>query len=180
MILGNNTSLSCTDLAAAGRAKFRSNSSTNARLKIRILGIAHNLRRCAGLILFSRFSDVFYVDASTKETISADLSQIALAKGIGESEKDTLDWLRKQRKEWLLLLDNADDPTLNLPSYFPRCTHGNILITSRNRDICVHAPQFCQVSDMKPDEARDLLLKHARLEHNNETEAPAMRIVKVH
>ena len=131
-------------------------------------------------MLLSRFSDVFYVDASTKETIIADLGQIALAKGLGESEKATLDWLSGQRKEWLLLLDNADDPTLNLLSYFPRCSHGNILITSRNRDTCMHAPQFCQVSDMKPQEARDLLLKHAHLEHINETEAPATTIVKVH
>ena len=131
-------------------------------------------------MLFSRFSDVFYVDASTKETIIADLSQISLAKGLGESEKATLDWLSEQRKEWLLLFDNADDPTLNLLSYFPRCSHGNILITSRNRDTCIHASQFCQVSDMKPEEARDLLLKHARLEHTNETEALATTIVKVH
>ena len=120
-----------------------------------------------------------YVDASTKETIIADLGQIALAKGMGESEKATLDWLSGQRKEWLLLLDNADDPTLNLRSYLPSCPHGNILITSRNRNTCVYAPQFCQVSDMKPHEARDLLLKHARLEHSNETEAPATTVVKV-
>src|SRR5882672_11427013 len=120
-------------------------------------------------MLLSRFSDVFYVDASTKETIIADLGQIALAKGLGESEKATLDWLSGQRKEWLLLLDNADDPTLNPRSYFPSCPHGNILITSRNRKTSVYAPQVCQVSDMKPQEARDLLLKHARLEHTNET-----------
>jgi len=130
-------------------------------------------------MLVSRFSDVFYVDATTKETIIADLKQIALAKGLGESEKNTLDWLSGQRKEWLLLLDNADDPTLNLRSYIPSCSHGNILITSRNRNTCVYAPQFCQVSDMKPQEARDLLLKHAHLEHSHETEAPAMTIVKV-
>src|SRR5882724_5750067 len=131
-------------------------------------------------MLFSRFSDIFYVDASTKETISADLGQIALAKGIGESEQDTLDWLSMQRKEWLLLLDNADDPTLNIGLYIPRCSHGNILITSRNRDVCVYAPQFCQVSDMKPEEARDLLLKHARLNNTTEIEVPATKIVKVH
>jgi len=139
-----------------------------------------NFRMCTGLMLLSRFSDVFYVDASTKETIIADLRQIALAKGLGESENATLDWLSGQRKEWLLLLDNADDPTLNLRSYFPGCSHGNILITSRNRETCLHAQQFCQVSDMKPEEARDLLLKHARLNHTNETEAPATTLVKVH
>src|SRR5882672_5853454 len=124
-------------------------------------------------MLLSRFSDVFYVDASTKDTISAHLGQISLSKGIGESEKATLDWLSMQRKEWLILLDNADDPTLNLRSYFPRCSHGNILITSRNRDTCSHALQFCQVSDMRPEDARDLFLQITRLESTNEIEALA-------
>jgi len=130
-------------------------------------------------MLLSTFSDIFYVDASTKETISADLSQIALAKGIGESEKATLGWLSGQRKEWLLLLDNADDPTFNLRSYFPRCSHGNILITSRNRDTRTHAPQFCQVSDMSPQDARDLFLKIACLDNSTEIEALATTIVNV-
>src|SRR5882724_7855201 len=139
-----------------------------------------NFRICTGLMLLSRFSDVFYVDASTKETIIADLKQIALAKGLGESEKATLDWLSGQHKDWLLLFYNADDPTLNLRSYFPRCSHSNVLITSQNCDTCIYAPQFCQVSDMKPEEARDLLLKHARLDNTPETQAPSMTIVKVH
>ena len=134
-----------------------------------------------GLMLnSSRFSDILYVDASTKETISADLTNIALSQGIGESEKATLDWLCRKREEWLLVLDNTDDPTLDLRLYLPRCSHGNILITSRNRDTCFYAPQSCQVSDMRPDDARDLLLKVARYEHNNETEALASTTVKVH
>ena len=132
------------------------------------------------MLNFSRFSDVFYVDASTEETISAGLINIALANGIGESEEATLVWLSSQRKTWLLVLDNADDPTINLRPYLPSCAHGNILITSRNRETCVYASQFCQVSYMRPEEARDLLLQVARHEHNNENEAPATTIVKVH
>ena len=136
---------------------------------------------CTGLMFnLSRFSDIFYVDASTKETISADLTNVALSQGIGESEKATIDWLARRREEWLLVLDNADDPTLNLRLYLPRCSHGNILITSRNRDSCFYGPQSCQVSDMRPEDARDLLLKVARHGHNNETEPLAMKIVKVH
>ena len=134
-----------------------------------------------GLIFYlSRFSDVFFVDASTQETIIADLTNIALAKGIGKSEKAMLDWLSRQREEWLLLLDNADNPTLNLRPYLPRCSHGNILITSRNRDTCFYAPQSCRVSDMRPEDATDLLLKIAHLEHTSETDALATTIVKVH
>ena len=176
-------SLSCTGWVVLGRARLHSNLSTHARWKLRILGIlgSVNLHLCTGLMLnSSRFSDIFYVDASTKETISADLINIALAKGIDDLEEATLDWLSRKREEWLLVLDNADDPTLNLRLYFPRCSHGNILITSRNRDTCFYAPQFCQVSDMIPEDSRDLLLKVARHEHNNETETAAMTIVKVH
>ena len=77
------------------------------------------------------------------------------------------------------MLDNADDPTLNLRPYLPSCSHGNILITSRNRDACFYAPQSCQVSDMSPEDAGDLLLKTARLAHITETEALATAIVKV-
>ena len=132
------------------------------------------------MLNLSRFSDIFYVDASTKETISADLTNIALSQGIGQSEKATIDWLARWHKEWLLVLDNADDPSLDLRLYLPRCSHGNILITSRNRDTCFYAPQSCEVSDMKPEDARDLFFKVARHEHNKETEALAMTIVKVH
>jgi len=132
------------------------------------------------MLNLSRFSDIFYVDASTKETISADLGNTALSQGIGESENATIDWLARRRTEWLLVLDNADDPTLNLRPYLPRCSHGNILITSRSRDTCVYAPQSCQVSDMRPEDARDLLFKTARLEHTNNIEALATTIVKVY
>src|SRR3984957_18633645 len=84
------------------------------------------------ILLYQRFSDVFFVDASTVETITTDLRSIAVAKGVGNSENDALNWLSRQRKEWLLLFNSADDTMLNLRDYFPRCSHGNILITSRN------------------------------------------------
>ena len=105
-----------------------------------------------------------------------DLINIALSQGIGKSEKATLDRFATQHEEWLLVLDNADD----LRPYLPRCSHGNILIMSRNRDTCFYAPQSCQVSDMRPGDAKDLLFKTARLEHTNDTEALAIRIVEVY
>ena len=179
-------SLSCMGLVVPGRARLHSNLSTHARLNLRILSILHIFIICSFTLDLrsypSRFSDVFYVDTSTKETISAGLVNIAFAKGIGKLEKTTLDWLSRHREEWLLMLDNMDDPTLNLCLYLPCCSHGNILITSRNCDTCVHAPQFCHILNMRPEDVRwgDLLLKVACLEQNNENEALATMIVKVH
>jgi hypothetical protein len=128
-----------------------------------------------------RFSDVFLVDASSANTIDMDLSCIARAKESGESAKDALTWLARQREEWLILFDNADDTTLNLREFFPRCSHGHILITTRNRDVCIHAGVKCKVSNMKPDDARNLLFSMASHEgdHSIEDGALANVIIQV-
>ena len=78
---------------------------------------------------------MYFIDARTAETIAARLRNIAIAEGTGDSEQDALDLLAKQRKEWLLFFDNADDINLNLREYFPKCSHGNILITSRHSSM---------------------------------------------
>src|SRR5215471_13556263 len=83
--------------------------------------------------IVQRFTDVFFIDASTAETIGADLGSIALVKGIGKSYKDTLNWVSTQHNEWLLLFNGADDAKLNLREYLPLSSHGNILITTRNQ-----------------------------------------------
>ena len=131
----------------------------------------------------SRFSDVFFVDASTAETITADLKNIALAKEVGNSERDTLEWLYRQHNEWLLLFNNADDTTLGLQKYFPSGSHGNILVTTRNRGLCVHSQGLgsdCEISGMTPNDAKELLLKIVKLKELEDDNAGlAITIVKV-
>ena len=132
-----------------------------------------------------RFSNIYFVDASTANTIDADLRNIALSKEIGESSGETLDWLATQCEEWLLLLNNADDTAMNLHDYFPCCSHGNILITSRNREVIQHvldAQSSCHVSRMHPNNVKNLLFKISGLQEgqSKETEALAAAIVKVH
>ncbi|THH16169.1 hypothetical protein EW146_g4419 [Bondarzewia mesenterica] len=126
----------------------------------------------------SRFSDVFFVDASTADTIEADLKNIALAEGVGDSALDATSWLAGRRENWLLLFNNADDPSLNLRSHFPPCSHGNIIITSRNRNMRNHATQSSPISEMAEEDATDLLLKMTETDRNNEIEAVAREIVK--
>ena len=94
--------------------------------------------------------------------------------------------LSTERKNWLLLFNNADNTRLNLRDYFPSCSHGNILITSRNHAICKHATgrrSHCKVSGLTETDARRLLLEIANLtdeEHADETGRLASAIVKVH
>jgi hypothetical protein len=128
---------------------------------------------------------VFFVDASTVETITADLRSIAVTKEIGNSANDALTCLSRKREEWLLLFNNADDTMLDLRDYFPRCPHGNILITSRNHDIRQHAMaqrSHCKVSGLTETEAERLLLDVAGInddEHADENKILASTIVKV-
>ncbi|TRM67411.1 hypothetical protein BD626DRAFT_544908 [Schizophyllum amplum] len=113
-----------------------------------------------------RFSEVFYMDASTKDTLIADFKALAIAKEVGKRMEDALNWLARHNEEWLLFFNNADDPKLNIKQYFPSCSHGNILITTRNRAPLGHssaAIPHCNVGAMSLSDATSLLLQMAGL-----------------
>ncbi|KAJ7786729.1 hypothetical protein B0H14DRAFT_3163688 [Mycena olivaceomarginata] len=43
--------------------------------------------------------------------------------------------------------ENADDVQLDISKFFPHCTFGNILITTHNQELCIHAGASSRVSD---------------------------------
>ena len=49
-----------------------------------------------------------------------------------KSFKGARSWLQETSHSWLLILDNADDLTLDYSLYLPTASKGNVLITSRN------------------------------------------------
>ncbi|KAJ7688323.1 P-loop containing nucleoside triphosphate hydrolase protein [Mycena olivaceomarginata] len=106
------------------------------------------------------FSEIFYIDATNEQTIETDLQTVAPAV-VGESTEAILRWLAGKQEEWLLLFDNADDVQLDISKFFPHCTFGNILITTRNQELCIHASAGSRVSDMELEDAKDLLLQLA-------------------
>jgi hypothetical protein len=128
-ILENVTSSSCTDSAVPGRAKFHSNLLKNVRSRLRPVGAPLMFDKFTSLQLtlfilhYQRFSEVFFVDASTVETITADLRSIAVTKGIGTRRTIPSIGYPERRKEWLLLINNTDNTMLNLRDYFQRCSH---------------------------------------------------------
>ncbi|KAJ7289415.1 P-loop containing nucleoside triphosphate hydrolase protein, partial [Mycena rebaudengoi] len=127
----------------------------------------------------SRFTDVFFLDASGIDTIKNGLKNIALTRSIGSEDEDASCWLASSQDEWLLIFDNADDPSINLFNYFPQSSSGNILITSRNPELSVHAPNsHHHISDMEEEDAVQLLLASALQPLSTETESLATDIVK--
>ncbi|KAJ7441903.1 P-loop containing nucleoside triphosphate hydrolase protein [Mycena galericulata] len=124
------------------------------------------------------FSDIFLIDTSTWDTIDTGLKNIAVTKSAGTNQQDALRWLNNTPAPWLLFFDNADDPKINLNQYFPKCSHGNILITSRNPALCVYAGAHSLVSDMEESDAIVLLLTSAAEETTLKNKGISAEIVK--
>jgi hypothetical protein len=125
------------------------------------------------------FSSAFLIDSSNIETIDTGLMNIAVMKEIGDSSQATIQWLACKHEEWLLLFDSADEPSIDLHKFLPQCSHGNIIITSRNPGLCVYAGASSHVSDMEEDEAVELLCRSAALGLTLKNRAAAAAIVKV-
>ncbi|KAJ7032996.1 acyl transferase/acyl hydrolase/lysophospholipase [Mycena alexandri] len=130
-----------------------------------------------------RFSEIFYIDATNEQTLEIDLQAVAPA-AAGKSAQASRQWLagrQAEQKEWLLFFDNADDVEVDISKFFPRCTFGNILITTRNQDLCLHARDedtVSKVSNMIAEDAKDLLLRLAGEGRSNQQEKLAGAIVK--
>ncbi|KAJ7870695.1 hypothetical protein B0H13DRAFT_2280569 [Mycena leptocephala] len=133
--------------------------------------------RFINLFQFS-FSDNFFLDASTTETIETGLTNIASMKNVGTSSQDALRRFSNNQEDWLLFYDNADDPKIDLNRFIPQCTHGNIIITTRNPGLCVYAGAQSAVSDIEEGDGLELLLKSAAQDITPANERMAAEIVK--
>jgi hypothetical protein len=92
-----------------------------------------------------RYWGVFWIDASTAENAETSFAKIDgyVRDGANHSKaasfSATMHWLLQSRKPWLLILDNADDPELDVSQYIPAGSHGHILITTRNPSVIEYA-----------------------------------------
>jgi hypothetical protein len=113
------------------------------------------------------WTDIVFVDATSRDTTISTLEGFAKVKKIGETHEDTIRWLGGHKERWLMLFDNADDSSFSINGFFPRGNHGSILITTRIPALALLArglKSTCKVSSMEPDEAFDLLLKAAKID----------------
>jgi len=140
-----------------------------------------NSNRDSLTTIFLSFSDVFYIDATNQDTIKADLESIVPGKA-KKTVDASLRWLASQTDQnWLLFFDNADNVDLKLKQYFPSCSSGNILITTRNRELRHYTAKDADadVKGMDLEDAKNLLLVQSRTENNGENQALAETIVQV-
>jgi hypothetical protein len=81
-------------------------------------------------------------------------------------------WLTNRPEAWLLILDNADDPSLNILGNLPTGSRGTIIITTRNAEpTTLETVGSYEFAGMAHHEAATLLLKISRLEKKPQKEA---------
>ena len=123
---------------------------------------------------------MIFVDASSQAQLETDLELSIRSLGSEYSKmiwEDAVAYLDGKEKGWLLFIDNADSPELDLRPYFPRSTHGAILITTRNRECVDYASDGAiAVGGLEENEALSLL--HAVADVAPASDAKSLEIVR--
>ena len=97
---------------------------------------------------------------SSSESAERGFLHIAKVCGLEGDSHNIRRWLSNVSERWLLILDNADDPKMDVSQYFPAGNRGTILITTRNPDCEIHATVGSRkLGQMETDEAITLMLK---------------------
>lgn len=96
-----------------------------------------------------------------------------------ETVEDVKKWL-SARSHWLLLIDNVDDPVIDVTNFFPPSTNGSIIITTRNPDLQKYATVgSSRVGEMTPDDGMLLLRKVAAIDTADVSESKSdLEVVK--
>ena len=110
---------------------------------------------------------VFWIDASCEENAESGFAYLGQQSGKGSTFSAGKHWLSNISEPWLLVIDNADDPEMDVSKYFPAGGSGHIIITTRNPGVVTYATvgNF-HFGGMDPEEAVTLLLRSADLYQN--------------
>jgi tetratricopeptide (TPR) repeat protein len=131
------------------------------------------------------YAFIFWVGAESEGTLDRDYGEIARRLDLAAKEAPETEAVREGVKRWLtehtdylLILDDADDPPLLAP-YLPPAPAGHVLVASRARDLsALRVEQPLRLAALPEDEAVEFLLTRAgRGEHPAEW-AAASKLAK--
>ncbi|KKZ61534.1 hypothetical protein EMCG_03895 [[Emmonsia] crescens] len=107
---------------------------------------------------------VFTIDATSSRLAAESYSVIGKLGGLEGTESSGKYFLSQAREPWLLIIDNADSPDIDLPKLFPPGNRGHILVTTRNRDFQDFGNAgSIELGGLEEEEALYLLLRSARI-----------------
>ncbi|KAE9372043.1 hypothetical protein N431DRAFT_482911 [Stipitochalara longipes BDJ] len=112
-----------------------------------------------------RFWGIFWIDASSEDTAQEGFLSLALACKQEKHLQSFKVWLSR-KDHWLLILDNVDNPDLDVSKFFLSGERGTILITTRNRDLRKYGTPGSYCTDkLCSKDAAALFLKTAAVEN---------------
>ncbi len=114
------------------------------------------------------YQAIFWINASSREVLSADFAAIAAWLDLPEQHEQDQDiviravkrWLTTHTR-WLLILDNVDEPEM-IVDFLPVHTTGDVLLTTRLQALGTVA-QSIEVEKMGLDESVMFLLRRTRV-----------------
>ncbi|KAJ3579478.1 hypothetical protein NPX13_g1087 [Xylaria arbuscula] len=109
-----------------------------------------------------RYWGVFWIDCSTESNAEDGFGSLGVVAGKGAQPGAGQAWLSHLPHSWLLVLDNANDPEMDLSRFIPISGDGHILVTTRNPGAQLYnTVGTFQFRGMDPEEAITLLLRLA-------------------
>ncbi|KAK1753583.1 hypothetical protein QBC47DRAFT_453421 [Echria macrotheca] len=112
------------------------------------------------------YTAVFTIRASSPETIKESYCDLGRLAGLEPTESAGKHFLSQQEEPWLLIIDNADDPSLNLTNLFPQGGAAHILVTTRVRDFRSEGTLgHLELKGLTEAEALQLLFTKAHIPH---------------
>jgi hypothetical protein len=123
---------------------------------------------------------VYFVNDSTEETLKADFENIIRSRGSQYRSSSYHDGLALMAKldDWLLIIDNADDPSFRLIPYVPKSIRGNVIITTRNSNHATLAPNsYHHLEGLSVEDAVTLILIASGYKNTDTNRALARAIV---
>jgi len=116
-----------------------------------------------------RFRHILFIDGSSVQGVESGI--LAKVNSLGSTYSRTtaleaLDVLahpdHEITQDWVIVYDNVDDPNVKIGAYFPKCSFGTIIVTTRNPNLGNLAPSAHMKLDVMSEEAAvDVLLRSA-------------------
>ncbi|PVF96985.1 FabD/lysophospholipase-like protein [Serendipita vermifera] len=123
-----------------------------------------------------RFRHFFFLNAKTESHIRQDLVKKVGSLGFKLNDQNELEAFQEAlqvlqdaslaiSREWVLIFDNyCDNPDIKLSTFFPRCDHGFIIVTTRNRlPGALTKGVHIEVAVMEEEEAHKVLIRSANI-----------------
>ncbi|KAK2736911.1 hypothetical protein FQN57_000514 [Myotisia sp. PD_48] len=109
-----------------------------------------------------RYWAVFTIDASSQDRAAESFARIGEIGGMQSTEQAGKYFLQQAQKPWLLIIDNADKPDLDIEKLFPSADKGHLLVTTRNPDLRKYGNVgSLELLGLSEEDALHLLLKSA-------------------